>query len=61
MEQETRNIGLGLAFVGYYYIGESIGALAVVPVLVEETERAYNAGFDAGRETTLNAMARGEP
>ena len=61
MEQEARNIGLGLAFVGYYYIGESIGALAVVPVLVEETERSYNAGFEAGREATLNAMAWGEP
>jgi len=36
----ARNIGLGLAFVGYYYIGESIGALAVVPVLVEEIERS---------------------
>ena len=56
----ARNIGLGLAFVGYYYIGESIGALALVPVLVEETERSYNAGFEAGRETTLNAMAWGE-
>lgn len=47
----ARNIGLGLAFVGYYHIGESIGALAVVPVLVEEIERSYNAGFEAGRET----------
>ena len=44
-DQAYRNIGMGLAFVGYYFIGESIGMLLQIR-LIEEAERAYNEGFD---------------